>query len=107
MGEAVQVEACEGLAALNRMLHALKDDEVAFREKVATHIKTLQGDTAKHEDEISDLEQHRKRIRLDLDGLAEDYHEYVGDMDGWSVDVRKKSREAFPVHGAYQGGVAD
>merc|ERR1719158_2746607 len=26
--ETVQTEACEGLAALNRMLHALKDDEV-------------------------------------------------------------------------------
>jgi len=33
---------------------------------------------------------HRAR-----DGLAEDYHEYVGDMDGWSGDVRKKVERLF------------
>lgn len=93
--EAVQVEAVEGLKALNRMLHALKDDEVAFREKMANHIKSLQGDTQSHGEQISEHEQQRKRMRLDLDGLAEDYHEYVGDMDGWSGDVRRKVEKLF------------
>jgi hypothetical protein len=93
--EAVQVESHEGLKALNRMLHALKDDEVAFREKMATHIKTLQNDATSHGEVISEHEQQRKRMRLDLDGLAEDYHEYVGDMDGWSGDVRRKVEKLF------------
>merc|ERR1719265_3047897 len=93
--EAVQVEAIEGMKALNRMLHALKDDEVAFREKMATHIKGLQGDSVVHSEHLGELEQQRKRIRLDLDGLAEDYHEYVGDMDGWSGDVRRKVEKLF------------
>lgn len=93
--EAVQVEAVEGMKALNRMLHALKDDEVAFREKMANHIKGLQGDSTNHGEQLGELEQQRKRMRLDLDGLAEDYHEYVGDMDGWSGDVRRKVEKLF------------
>merc|ERR1719265_3103589 len=93
--DAVQVEAVEGMKALNRMLHALKDDEVAFREKMANHIKGLQGDSTNHGEQLGELEQQRKRMRLDLDGLAEDYHEYVGDMDGWSGDVRRKVEKLF------------
>jgi hypothetical protein len=93
--EAVQVEAVEGLKALNRMIHALKDDEVAFREKMANHIQGLQGDSVSHTENLGELEQQRKRMRLDLDGLAEDYHEYVGDMDGWSGDVRRKVEKLY------------
>mmetsp|Transcript_6304 Transcript_6304/g.15128 ORF Transcript_6304/g.15128 Transcript_6304/m.15128 type:complete len:916 (+) Transcript_6304:46-2793(+) len=90
-----QVDSQEGLAASTKMLQALKDDVVGFREKMAKHISTLQNSSDSHGDAISQMEVHRTRGRSDLDALIYDHKAYVEDMDGWADDVRLKVERLF------------
>jgi len=92
---AVQVDAQEGLAAATKMLNALRDDAVAFREKMAKYISILQHASDSHGDAITALETQRGRIRSELDALIGDHQAYTGDMDGWADDVRVKVERLF------------
>lgn len=92
---AVQVDAQEGLAAATKMLHALRDDAVSFREKMAKYISILQHSTDSHGDAINALETQRGRMRSELDALIGDHKDYTGDMDGWADDVRVKVERLF------------
>lgn len=92
---ASQVDCQEGLAAAQKMLHALRDDAVGFREKMAKYISLLQHTTDGHGDAISSLETHRGRMRLELDALIGDHKNYTCDMDGWADDVRVKVERLF------------
>eukprot|EP00418_Pyrodinium_bahamense_P001083 CAMPEP_0179017880 /NCGR_PEP_ID=MMETSP0796-20121207/4067_1 /TAXON_ID=73915 /ORGANISM="Pyrodinium bahamense, Strain pbaha01" /LENGTH=746 /DNA_ID=CAMNT_0020713623 /DNA_START=38 /DNA_END=2275 /DNA_ORIENTATION=+ len=92
---AVQVDAQEGLAAATKMLHALRDDAVGFREKMAKYISRLQHSSDSHGDAINSLEMQRGRMRSELDALIGDHKEYTGDMDGWANDVRVKVERLF------------
>jgi len=92
---AVQVDAQEGLAAVTKMLHALRDDAVGFREKMGKYIGILQHTSDSHSDAITSLETQRGRIRAELDALIGDHKAYTGDMDGWADDVRVKVERLF------------
>lgn len=92
---AAQVDAQEGLAAAQKMLHALRDDAVSFREKMAKYISLLQHSSDGHGDAIGSLETHRSRMRLELDALIGDHKSYTSDMDGWAEDVRVKVERLF------------
>mmetsp|Transcript_72081 Transcript_72081/g.167033 ORF Transcript_72081/g.167033 Transcript_72081/m.167033 type:complete len:757 (+) Transcript_72081:64-2334(+) len=92
---AVQVDAQEGLAASTKMLHALRDDAVGFRKKMAEYIGVLQHSSDNHGDALSSLETQRSRMRAELDALIGDHKAYTGDMDGWADDVRVKVERLF------------
>lgn len=92
---AAQVDAQEGLAAATKMLHALKDDAVQFRERMAKYIQLLQHSTDTQGDAINTLETQRNRMRGELDALIGDHKDYTGDMDGWADDVRLKVERLF------------
>jgi len=90
-----QVDAQEGLAAAMKMLHALRDDAVGFREKMAKFISSLQHCADTQGDSISSLESHRSRMRLEIDSLMGAHQNYTSDMDGWANDVRIKVERIF------------
>mmetsp|Transcript_41448 Transcript_41448/g.72794 ORF Transcript_41448/g.72794 Transcript_41448/m.72794 type:complete len:762 (-) Transcript_41448:77-2362(-) len=92
---AAQVDAQEGVAATTKMLHALRDDQVTFRDKMAKHVSLLQHASDSYGDAINTLETQRSRMRLELDALLGDHKAYVGDMDGWADDVRVKIERLF------------
>uniref|UniRef100_A0A7S2JDK7 MATH domain-containing protein n=1 Tax=Zooxanthella nutricula TaxID=1333877 RepID=A0A7S2JDK7_9DINO len=92
---AVQVDSQEGLAATTKMLNALRDDAVAFREKMGNYVGILQHTSDKRGDAIVSLEAQRGKIRHDLDVLAGDHKAYTGDMDSWADDVRAKVERLF------------
>merc|ERR1712110_1280830 len=84
---AASVDSQEGIAAGQKMLHALRDDAVTFREKMAKYVSLLQHSSDSHSDAIASMEQHRGRMRLELDALMKDHTCYTSDMDGWADDV--------------------
>jgi len=92
---AVAVDSQEALSATTKMLHALRDDAVGFREKMAKYISLLQHSSDGHGDAITSLEAQRSRMRSELDALISDHQAYVGDMDGWADDVRVKVERLF------------
>jgi len=92
---AVQVDSQEGLAAATKMLHALRDDAVNFREKMAKYVSLLQHSSDSQGDAITSLEAQRGKIRYDLDALISDHKGYTVDMDGWADDVRLKVERLF------------
>jgi len=92
---AVQVDSQEGLAATTKMLHALRDDAVAFREKMAKYVSLLQHSSDSQGDALTALEAQRGRIRTDLDSLIGDHKAYTVDMDSWADDVRTKVERLF------------
>lgn len=92
---AAQVDAQEGVAATTKMLHALRDDQIGFRDKMAKHVSLLQHASDSYGDAINTLETQRSRMRLELDALLGDHKAYVGDMDGWADDVRVKIERLF------------
>lgn len=93
--KASQVDAQEGLAANTKMLHALRDDVVGFREKMAKYISILQQSSDTQGDAINSLEAHRNRMRVEIDALIGDHKAYTVDMDGWADDVRVKVERLF------------
>jgi hypothetical protein len=93
--KAAQVDSQEGLAAAQKMLHALRDDAVGFREKMAKYISLLQHSSDAQVNAVSSLEAHRSRMRLELDAIINDHKSYTGDMDGWADDVRVKVERLF------------
>jgi hypothetical protein len=93
--KAAQADAQEGLAAATKMLHALRDDAVSFREKMAKYISLLQHSSDSHGDAIQALETQRGRMRGELDVLVGDHKAYTADMDGWADDVRVKVERIF------------
>merc|ERR1719408_249218 len=92
---AAQVDAQEGVSACTRMAHALRDDQVAFRDKMAKHVSLLQHASDSYGDAINALETQRSRMRLELDAILTDHKAYVTDMDGWADDVRLKVERLF------------
>merc|ERR1719440_2663669 len=92
---AAQVDAQEGVAAATKMAHALRDDQVSFRDKMAKHISLLQHASDSYGDAINALETQRSRMRLELDAILSDHKAYVTDMDGWADDVRVKIERLF------------
>merc|ERR1712150_89914 len=92
---AAQLDAQEGLAATTKMLHALRDDAVGFREKMAKYIGLLQQSSDSQGDAINSLEAHRNRMRVEIDALIGDHKAYTVDMDGWADDVRVKVERLF------------
>lgn len=92
---AASVDAQEGLAAVTKMLHALRDDAVSFREKMAKYISLLQHSADSQGDAITTLETQRSRMRSELDALINDHRAYTSDMDGWADDVRVKVERLF------------
>jgi len=92
---AAQVDAQEGVAAATKMAHALRDDQVSFRDKMAKHISLLQHASDSYGDAINALETQRSRMRLELDAVLGDHKAYVTDMDGWADDVRVKVERLF------------
>jgi hypothetical protein len=92
---AAQVDAQEGVAAATKMAHALRDDQVAFRDKMAKHISLLQHASDSYGDAINTLETQRVRMRMELDAILDDHKAYVTDMDGWADDVRVKVERLF------------
>jgi chromosome segregation ATPase len=92
---AAQVDSQEGLAAAQKMLNALRDDAVSFREKMAKYISLLQHSSDSQGDSLTALETHRSRMRLELDTLAGDHTSYTSDMDSWADDVRVKVERLF------------
>merc|ERR1740117_1272339 len=92
---AAQVDAQEGVAAATKMAHALRDDQVMFRDKMAKHVSLLQHASDSYGDAINALETQRSRMRLELDAVLGDHKAYVTDMDGWADDVRVKVERLF------------
>jgi len=92
---AAQVDAQEGVAAATKMAHALRDDQVGFRDKMAKHISLLQHASDSYGEAINSLETQRSRMRLELDAILADHKAYVTDMDGWADDVRVKVERLF------------
>lgn len=92
---AVQVDSQEGLSASTKMLHALRDDAVGFRDKMAKYVSLLQHSSDSQGEALTALEAHRGKIRCDLDLLITDHKSYTGDMDGWADDVRFKVERLF------------
>lgn len=92
---AAQVDSQEGVAACTRMAHALRDDQVSFRDKMAKHISLLQHASDSYGDAINALETQRSRMKLELDAILGDHKSYVMDMDGWADDVRLKVERLF------------
>jgi len=92
---AAAVDSQEGLAATTKMLTALRDDAVGFREKMAKYISLLQHSSDTQGDAINALEVQRGRIRTELDALVGDHKSYTSDMDGWAEDVRLKVERLF------------
>lgn len=92
---AAGVDSQEGLQASQKMLHALRDDAVNFREKMAKYVSLLQHSSDSHSDAIASIEQQRFRARLELDALIKDHTSYTSDMDGWADDVRVKVERLF------------
>jgi len=89
------IDSQEGLQAAQKMLHALRDDAVTFREKMAKYVSLLQHSSDSHSDAIASIETHRGRMRLELDALMKDHTSYTSDMDGWADDVRVKVERLF------------
>jgi len=92
---AAQVDAQEGVSACTRMAHALRDDQVSFRDKMAKHVSLLQHASDSYGDAVNTLETQRSRMRLELDAILGDHKAYVTDMDGWADDVRQKVERLF------------
>lgn len=92
---AAVVDSEEGLAATTKMLCALRDDAVGFREKMAKYISLLQHSADGQGDAINSLEVNRSRMRAELDALIGDHKSYTSDMDGWADDVRVKVERLF------------
>lgn len=93
--KASALDAQEGLTAVTKMLHALRDDSIGFKEKMAKYISALQHSSDGHGDAINSLTTHRVRLRSDLDGLINEFKAYTSDMDGWADDVRVKVERLF------------
>jgi hypothetical protein len=93
--KSVQVDTQEGLAAATKMLNALRDDAVGFREKMAKYISLLQQSSDSQGDAVHALEAHRTRMRVEIDALIGDHKAYTNDMDGWADDVRLKVERLF------------
>jgi len=91
----VQVDLQEGMAASMKMLHALRDDAITFREKIAKHVSVLQQSTDRQGGAISTIEAKRGRLQSDLDALAGDHKAYTTDMDSWADDFRIKVERLF------------
>merc|ERR1711879_790764 len=89
------VDSQEGLQAAQKMLHALRDDAVNFREKMAKYVSLLQHSSDSQADAIASIETHRGRMRLELDALMKDHTSYTSDMDSWADDVRVKVERLF------------
>lgn len=92
---AAVVDAQEGHSATSKMLHALRDDTVAFREKMAKYISLLQHSSDSQGDAVNLLETQRTRIRADLEVLIKEHKAYTTDMDSWADDVRVKVERLF------------
>jgi len=92
---AAAVDSQEGLTATSKMLNALRDDAVTFREKMAKYISILQHSSDSQGDAITSLEMNRSRMRAELDALIGDHKAYTGDMDSWADDVRIKVERLF------------
>lgn len=92
---AVQVDTQEATQASERMLTVLRDDQVAFRERMAKHIGTLQHDCQNHEDAVGALENQRVQARKDLDALSAEHQSFADDVQGWADDVRLKVERLF------------
>jgi hypothetical protein len=100
--KATGVDSQEGLQASQKMLHALRDDAVSFREKMAKYVSLLQHSSDSHSDAIASIEQHRQRMRMELNRLMEDHNGYTKDMDGWADDVRVKVERLFRAAEPYK-----
>jgi len=92
---AAVVDAQEAHSATTKMLHALRDDTVAFREKMAKYISLLQHSSDSQGDAINLLETQRARLRSDLEVLVTEHKAYTADMDSWADDVRVKVERLF------------
>lgn len=92
---AAAVDSQEGLTATTKMLNALREDSVSFREKMAKYISILQHSSDSQGEAINSLEMNRSRMRAELDALIGDHKAYTGDMDGWADDVRVKVERLF------------
>mmetsp|Transcript_12784 Transcript_12784/g.30401 ORF Transcript_12784/g.30401 Transcript_12784/m.30401 type:complete len:781 (+) Transcript_12784:33-2375(+) len=92
---AAALDSQEGLAATTKMLHALRDDAVSFREKMAKYISILQHSSDQQGEAINSLEINRTRMRAELDALVTDHKAYTTDMDDWADDVRVKVERIF------------
>eukprot|EP00435_Cladocopium_sp_Y103_P052998 s422_g16.t2 len=92
---AAALDSQEGLAATTKMLHALRDDAVSFREKMAKYISILQHSSDQQGEAINSLEINRTRMRAELDALVADHKAYTTDMDDWADDVRVKVERLF------------
>lgn len=92
---AAVVDSQEGLAASTKMLCALRDDAVGFREKMAKYISLLQHSCDSQGDAINSLDQNRSRMRAELDALIGDHKCYTDDMDGWAQHVTQQVERLF------------
>jgi len=92
---AAALESQEGLAATTKMLHALRDDAVSFREKMAKYISILQHSSDQQGEALNSLEIHRTSMRAELDALTKDHQEYTGDMDSWAKDTNVQVERLF------------
>merc|ERR1711881_15435 len=93
--QAVQIQSMEGISASTRMLNDLKEDQAGFREKIAKHISVLQLDNGNQSEAIAIMEQQKKRLRLEFDAVAEDYKEYVNDMDSFNQELKMRVDRLF------------
>merc|ERR1712100_431667 len=93
--KASHLDTAESTIASTKMLHALRDDAVSFRDKMAGYISALQQSADSQGDAISTLEAQRSRIRKELDNLSDEHSAYIEDMDGWADDVRVKVERLF------------
>jgi len=92
---AAALESQEGLAATTKMLHALRDDAVSFREKMAKYISILQHSSDQQGEALNSLEINRTAMRAELDALVKDHQDYTGDMDGWAKDTNVQVERLF------------
>ncbi|CAE7219598.1 unnamed protein product [Symbiodinium pilosum] len=92
---AAALESQEGLAATTKMLHALRDDAVSFREKMAKYISILQHSSDQQGEALNSLELNRTSMRAELDALLKDHQEYTGDMDSWAKDTNVQVERVF------------
>jgi len=77
------------------MLHALRDDAVSFREKMAKYISILQHSSDQQGEALNSLEINRTAMRAELDALVKDHQDYTGDMDGWAKDTNVQVERLF------------
>lgn len=91
----VEADAGEASHAAERMLGAMRDDHVAFREEVSKHIGVLQHDCSSHGDAVGVVETKNIKIRSDLDIVMKDYRAFSEDVEGWAEDVRVKVERLY------------